>query len=302
VTSKKGPLVVRRQRSRPRRRTVLWAIVAIIALLAAFGGIAALALAQSTAAPAASISPAPSDSPSAAPTDEPAASGGQSLTDVVDGQTVRLELPQAEPVGIAVLFPGLAEDPSAALTTPWAQGLADAGWALATSDFHGASWGSPSSSADLQALLTWTSTQTDAGALLFVSNGMGATTSITAMARQPASPVACWYSAAPIVDLVSLAETDPTVQDQIRQAWGRLPGTDEAPLAVVETLPTDTAYRVLAPPAGAPEALVQNSDILISSLESSGHAVTTATLTATPDAAVAIDPAELLGYAEVCDA
>ena len=84
---------------------------------------------------------------------------------------------------------------------------------------------------------------------------MGATTSLAAMARQPAAPVACWYSAAPVVDLVSQVETDPAVQDQILDAWGRVPGTEETPLAVVDTLPTETAYRVIAPPAGAPELL-----------------------------------------------
>ncbi|HEX5858458.1 MAG TPA: hypothetical protein VFY91_10165, partial [Microbacterium sp.] len=224
----------------------------------------------------------------------------------IDEQDVRLELPGGDVSGVAVFFPGSADVPANALTSPWALALLDAGWAVATSDFHGASWGSPSSSADLQALLAWTSSLTDATPRLFVSHGMGATTSLAAMARRPAAPIPCWYSAAPVVDLVSQVETDPAVQDQILDAWGRVPGTQEAPLAVVDTLPTETAYRVAAPPAGAPALLVQDSATLVASLESSGHAVTTATLTAddplTTDDAVALDPADLLGFAEGCDA
>lgn len=276
------------------------AAAGIAVLLAALGGAAALALDQSTAAPAASISPAPSDAPSPEPTEDAAAPGETGFTEVIDQQDVRLELPAGDVSGVAVFFPGSAEDPANALTSPWALALLDEGWAVATSDFHGASWGSPSSSADLQALLTWTSSLTDATAQLFVSHGMGATTSLAAMARQPAAPIACWYAAAPVVDLVSQVETDPAVQDQILDAWGRVPGTEETPLAVVDTLPTETAYRVAAPPAGAPELLLQDSATLVASLESSGHAVTTATLTA--DDVVAIDPADLLGFAEGCDA
>ncbi|HWI31658.1 MAG TPA: hypothetical protein VNT50_09195 [Microbacterium sp.] len=301
--TQQGRLIVPPKRRVPRRRGVLWASLVIVVLAVSFGAVAVAAFRQGAAPPPASLTPAPQASPSATGTIEPAPAGVEdSLTDVIDGQTVRLELPAGDAVGIAVLFPGAADDPAALLAEPWALELGAAGWAVATSDFHGTSWGSPSSTTDLQALLTWVRTQTDASPLLFVSTGMGATTSLAAIARQPLEPVACWYSAAPVVDLVSQVETEPAVQDQILEAWGRAPGTDETPLASIGSLPTETAYRVIAPPEGSPELLAENSAALVSGLESSGHTVTTTTPTAPADAAVAIEPDDLLGFAEGCGA
>ncbi|HEX5857531.1 MAG TPA: hypothetical protein VFY91_05420, partial [Microbacterium sp.] len=81
-------------------------------LLAALGGAAALALEQSTAAPAASISPTPSGPPSPEPTPGVVTSSETSFTAVIDEQDVRLELPGGDVSGVAVFFPGSADVPA----------------------------------------------------------------------------------------------------------------------------------------------------------------------------------------------
>lgn len=199
-----------------------------------------------------------------------AAAVNRSLASVVGDQTLRLELPEQPPRGLVVLFPDAQADPEVLLGEERAVALKNAGWALATSEFHGASWGSPTSSDDVRALLEWSRGQVGSGPVMFVSEGMGATTSLMAISRSVTGPVNCWFAVEPRTDLYAIAQADPAVEDQVVSAWGGVPTLDDLPLAITSSLPSDVVYRVGEVAEDASSVLQEDVAALMGALESAG--------------------------------
>jgi hypothetical protein len=263
------------------------------------GVLTLVALAQTSNLPAPSLT-APSPDASPSPTASAAPEEGAPVTADLDGQDVWLVEPAAAPIGIAVLFPGAADDPASLLQTTAAEDLLAAGWAVSTGEFHGASWGSPESSADVSALRTWLGEQVGALPTYYVAVEMGGSTSLASMIRSPELPVACWYGAAPVTDLATIATAVPAVGDQLVSAWGRIPDTEETILAQVGALPADATYRVVVPGEGAEDLRIADAETLISTLEASGLQVSETTAGGALATVSEIDAADVTATAEGC--
>jgi hypothetical protein len=275
---------------------IVLVVIAVLVVVAIAFGLAAVAQGQVVPAPSLSA-PTPGATPSpTAP--EKGAAGLQSSE--LDGQQVWLSIPDVDPVGLAVLFPGAEEQASALLRTATAEALGAAGWAVATGEFHGASWGSPASSADVAALRAWADDQVGALPALYVSFEMGGSTSLASMLRSPKVPVACWYGAGTVTDLATVGTAVPAVGSQIVSAWGGAPSADQAINAQIDQLPTATTYRVVIPGAGADDLRVQDPQTLISALEQSGHTVSQDTAASPLTTSAQIDADDVIAMAKGC--
>lgn len=269
-------------------------VVAILALAAGVFGIAAMASARAVPAPA--LTPIAAPSPAASP--ETDAGGSQTATsDVLSGQGVWLVVPDTAPSGVAYLLPDATDDEAASLLEgAGARALLQDGWAVATGDLGGLAWGSPASTANLAELRTWV--EADLGALpaLYVGAGMGGTTALTAMLRQPETSPACWYAIAPITDLATLVGVQPEIGEQIARAWGQVPSADDNPILGAAGLALDTGYRVIIP--SGPAERVADATAFAAALEESGHEVTSVVA---PDSATSASLAEdLTAFAKGC--
>ncbi|QIG38537.1 hypothetical protein G5T42_02785 [Microbacterium sp. 4R-513] len=277
------------------RRGWVLAIAAIAILALVAGTLALLAVVQLADVPAAALTPAESEPiPSAPPAPEAV------TTAELDGQAVWLAKPATAPVGVAVLFPGAADDPASLLKTATAQDLLAAGWAVSTGGFHGPSWGSPSSSKDVAALRGWLGEQLGTLPVLYVASEMGGSTSLASMIRSPELPVACWYGAATVTDLATTATAVPVVGEQLVSAWGGVPDADQTVLANISAAPTTTSYRVVVPGPGAEDLRMQDAETLVSALEQSGHQVSQATAAGPLATTSEIDAADVTAMAEGC--
>lgn len=278
-----GPLVgdVGDLPSARRRRTRTRAIVASvgIGLLAVAAGVLAVGgLASARAFPAPTLTPMASPPP----TTQPSASAGPvasatevTTTDVLAGQNVWLVQPGGEAIGVAYLLPDAADDAEALLGGSAARALLDDGWAVATGDLGGVTWGSPGSTTSLTALRSWVESGLGELPRLYVGAGMGGTTALTSLVREPQVSVACWYAIAPITDLAALVGSQPEIGDQIAVAWGGIPSANENPLLKTVELPQSTIYRIIAPVA--PQERADDATAFLAALEDSGHRVTSVT-------------------------
>ena len=217
------------------------------------------------------------------------------ITATAGDQTYRLDLPETKPRGLVVLFPDAGADAAALLGGDGALALQDAGWAVATTEFHGASWGSPQSSQDVMGLLDWASGYVEPAPLVLVSEGMGATTSLMAMSRSSSVGVTCWFAVDPRTDLMTLAEADPALEEQILSAWARIPKPAELPLAVAGSLPAEAVYRIAEASADASESVRADAAALSAALQAGGRDVATVP-------GDGRDPAVLVQTAESCTA
>lgn len=264
----KGHLVAPRSHRALRRGVPI--VVSVLAVVAVVVTIAFIFVARD-----------PSRASTTQPTLEPLPEPTQPLvvsppiTASAGDQVYRLDLPESTPRGLVVMFPDAGADPAILLTGDAALALQDAGWAVATSDFHGASWGSPQSSQDVMGLLEWASGYVDPTPLMLVSEGMGATTSLLAMSRSTSVGVTCWFTVDPRTDLMSLAEADPAFEEQVLSAWARTPKPAELPLAVAGSLPPEVAYRIAEVPADAPEPVRADADAVSAALQAGGRNVAT---------------------------
>lgn len=228
----------------------------------------------------------------------PAPDAEQSLAATADGQELRLDVPAAA-VGLAVLFPAAGGSAESTLAGPVASGLRASGWAVASSDFHGNSWGSPVSTDDTVALIEWAQSSSGLVPTLFVAEGMGASTSIAAMSRTARS-VPCWYGAGPLVDLASAAASSPTVSTEISTAWGGVPTPEDNPLAMATTLSIDTTFRLAYGSVSGAAGDDANVLALASVLADNGADVQTVQWEGTTDDLSLLDPADVIAFAEGC--
>jgi len=243
-----------------------------------------------SATPAASASPTPSST---------AAAATGSLSDTVDGQAVRLEVPETSPIGLAVFFHGAGGDAGTLMDSPWLGALVDAGWAVASWDFHGNAWGSPATTTDLQSLSTWAETQVGMAPSLLVADSMGALTSLNAIVRG-ANLIPCWYGVESVADLRTVGNVTGS-QEEIAAAYGGTPAAADNPILNLETLASaDTTYRVVG--AGADTLIPndENSVALSDGLAEAGAVVTYLQIDADHGDAALFDSADLVGFAEGC--
>jgi len=245
----------------------------VAASVFAVGAVVATALLTLAALNPAHGATQPSLEPPSRTAPPPAAS--PPITATAGDQTYRLDLPDSKPRGLVVLFPDAGADAAALLGGDRAVALLTAGWAVATTEFHGASWGSPQSSQDVQGLLEWASGYVEPAPLVFSSEGMGATTSLMAMSRSSSVEVTCWLAVEPRTDLKTLAQADPALEEQIVSAWTRVPKPAQLPLAVTDSLPAATVYRIAEATADAPEPVRADAAALSAALQASGHDVGT---------------------------
>lgn len=269
-------------------------VAALLALAAAVFGVAALA--STRAMPAPVLTPIAAPSPTASP--ETDATGSQTATsDVLSGQGVWLEVPGTAPSGVAYLLPDATDaDAEGLLRGAAARALLQDGWAVATGDLGGLAWGSPASTASLAELRAWV--EADLGPLpaLYVGAGMGGTTALTAMLRDPDTAPGCWYAIAPVTDLATLVGAQPDVGEQIARAWGGVPSADDNPILGAAGLDLDTRYRVIVP--SAPAERVADATAFAAALEESGHQVTSVVA---PDSATPASLTEdLTAFAKGC--
>src|SRR3954469_6712360 len=105
-------------------------------------------------------------------------------------QDVRLSMPPTKhPKGIAIYFHGQNGGVDNRMDEPWLQALVRAGWIVASSDFHTASWGNEPSTEDTTNLIAWAEDQThDLPIKLYVSGSMGGTVSLNAMTHADLVP------------------------------------------------------------------------------------------------------------------
>lgn len=171
---------------------------------------------------------------------------GSMVYGTLAGQDVRLSLPATdEPLSVALFFHGQTGGVDNRMDEPWLQSLLRAGWIIASSDFHTASWGNEASTQDTELLAQWATEQSGEPVRLFVSGSMGATVSLNALTHGLQAP-ACWYAVKPAVDATRMGNV-PGATRIIRQAHaGRRVPADRNPATQASRLPLETRDRMVS--------------------------------------------------------
>jgi len=219
----------------------------------------------------------------------------------LNGQDVRLSMPATdEPLGIAVFFHGQTGGVDNRMDEPWLQSLLRAGWIIASSDFHTASWGNAASTKDTKSLVSWAQEQTGEPVRLLVSGSMGATVSLNAMTHGLAAPP-CWYGVKPAIDLTRMRNV-PGATRIIAEAYGGPVPVDRNPADQMNRLPTETRYRMVSSYGDPWVIRAENTDKLVRNLENRGGKVSVLTVTGTHDDPSHFDAHDLVDYAATCTA
>lgn len=220
--------------------------------------------------------------------------------DVLGGQDVRLTVPGTDdPRGVAIFFHGQTGGVDNRMDDPWLQSLVRAGWIVASSDFHTASWGNEASTEDTRLLAQWATEQTGEPVRLFVSGSMGATVSLNAMI-QGVAPPACWYGVKPAIDITKMSNV-PGGSGIIRAAYGGKPVPSERnPAEQLDRLPLETRYRMVSSYEDPWVLRTENTDRLVRNLENRGGDVSVLTVTGIHDDPTHFDNRDLVDFAETC--
>jgi hypothetical protein len=142
-----------------------------------------------------------------------------------NGQAVRLEFPahlldRKTPIPLVIHFQG-AGDPGSALAPQWRK-MADvamnAGFALATCNFHGYSYGSPDAMADAKAVYEAALDIAPISAVVLSGNSMGGAGVLNAIGRKAVPNILGAYLVQPVVSLRH--RWDNGQQGNIRTAYG----------------------------------------------------------------------------------
>ena len=282
------------QRERKLNQRIQWAgNVALVALVVLVAGVLVWVFAlDSPRAPATSAAPTASSPVTPSPTAEPQtasaapvsprpqaanADGAKTLGAVLNGQNVRLDLPTGgTAVGLAVWFPEQEGTADTRMNEAWLNAIRADGWAVASSDYHGNSWGNANAVQDTKDLIGWAQGQSGQPARMFVASSMGATTSLNTLIGG-ASP-SCWYGAGPVVDLNTISAV-PNSASEIAVAY---PGASSAagnPAGRLAALPPTTKYRIIASAGDTLVPPLLNGDTLEAYLATSGYNVTSRTAT-----------------------
>lgn len=190
------------------------------------------------------------------------------------GQHVRLDSAISPSNGGLVLwFHGQGGDRDNRMHTPWLDALRERGWAVASSDLHGNSWGDTDSVNDARQIYQWAAAKTGATHVLLVAGSMGGLSSLNAL-RGGAVNATCWYGTMPALNLPVL-DRQPQFRSEIDSAYrGSDLAANSPALAPGGTFPR-IRYRVLASPQDQLVDKSTNADLLVQHLRSAGLSVTT---------------------------
>ena len=197
----------------------------------------------------------------------------ESVRSVLAGERVRLALPPTnEPKGVAIYFHGQGGNVNDRVDGPWLEALRRDGWAIATSSFHGESWGNPASTDDTRRLVEWAREQGGAPVKLFIGGSMGATVSLNAMLHGGLVPT-CWYGVKAALDPRRM-DAVPGAEGYIRKAYGgaAVP-LDRIPVENYLAMPLETRYRFVASPRDQFVDYAENTGRLLAGLQGRGAEV-----------------------------
>lgn len=147
---------------------------------------------------------------------------GATLTGVLDGQRVRLDMATSQhTVGLAVWFHGQRGDVDSYMGSGWLDSIRSQGWAVASSDLHGASWGDPEAVQDARELVRWATEHAHADVGLLVAGSMGGLASLNALIDGAVSSP-CWFGTEAVVDVTSVSAV-PESTAEIQRVYGGPP-------------------------------------------------------------------------------
>lgn len=218
--------------------------------------------------------------------------GDLTITDQVNGQNVRVDLPKGgEPAeALAIWFHGQNGDVNSRMNEDWLNALRDAGWAVAAGDLAGNAWGNSEATAAARDLQAWAEESSGATTRLLVAGSMGGITSLNAL-DAGAVDASCWYGIMPVVDPGAVEKVSNS-REQIAAAWG-----DESP-GIPTGLPA-IRYRVLASPDDELVPKPDNADI-IADIVPEGTEVAEVTVSGPHGDPSHFDPADLASFASTC--
>lgn len=220
----------------------------------------------------------------------------------LDGQPVRITLPtgDAEPRGLAIYFHGQGGGVNDRIDGAWLQALLRAGWAVASSEFHGEAWGNEATTVDTENLTEWAEEQAGVPATLYVSGSMGGSTSLNAILHGDPDVVQpkCWYGAKPAIALTKMGRVK-GANRFISDAYGGPAPVDRDPVKNLDDLP-ELLYRVVASPQDEQVGLRDNAGAMISTLTERGYEITYRLVVGTHEDPSHFDAADLAQFGEYC--
>lgn len=176
----------------------------------------------------------------------------------INGQNLRLDDPISGDVnGVAVWFHGQGGRADTRMNEDWLNSLREQGWAVASGDLAGESWGNQAGVDAVGDLVRWAEEETGNPVKLLVAGSMGGLTSLNALAQGEVS-AQCWYGTMPVLDQTTVGNV-PDADSQINAAFnGSVP---------VQFIPTEAElpvmqYRVVASPGDTWVPKAKNADRL----------------------------------------
>jgi hypothetical protein len=134
----------------------------------------------------------------------PKLSPGSTVRANFGDQAVRIDAPfSSDVVAVALWFHGQGGNVDTRMNQEWLNVLRERGWAVASGDLGGNSWGDADAVRTARELERWATLVSGRPVKLVVAGSMGAATSLNAMVQgQVRTP--CWYGTMPVFDLNSL--------------------------------------------------------------------------------------------------
>lgn len=204
--------------------------------------------------------------------------GDLTTTGKLAGQNVRLDLPTSGPAkATAIYFHGQGGNVNDHMNESWLNRLRDDGWAVASSDFHMAAWGSSKVVEDARALTKWAEKESGADVTLLIGASMGGLGSLNSMISGDMVPK-CWYGTMPVVDIEAARETVPGAAGQMGAHMNAGSRSEANASKHLKSLPMETRYRVLASPQDTAVLKKQHAAPLAKYLDANGYKVSALTV------------------------
>lgn len=225
---------------------------------------------------------------------------GAAVRSELAGQPVLLSLPGEgiEPKGLVLWFHGQGGGVDVRMADPFLDTLRRDGWAVASSDYHRASWGNRASTRDVRLLTGWARDRTGLEPTLYVAGSMGAAVSLNAMLHG-VRPPRCWYAVRPAIALTRM-DAVPGATRFIRRAFdGPVPASRD-PVANLAALPAEIRYRVVASRDDPWVAYDENAEPFVRSLGARGVEVSEVTVYGGHDDDSHFNGRDVLAFANSC--
>lgn len=219
------------------------------------------------------------------------------VTETINGQTMRVDLAPGKSKGLAIWFHGQGGTVQTRMNEGWLNSLRVNGWAVASSDFHGNAWGSPAAVEDTESLVKWASEKVGKDASLFIAGSMGSLTSLNSMVSGAVTPL-CWYGLQPVVDPSTVARV-PDSGKQILAAYGGPVPASSIPARNIAHLPA-VKYRIVSSPDDTWVPARKNAAVLAAGLKASGGEVSTLAAKGEHGDPSHFNSADLLAFADGC--